>query len=261
MKTKSSKTFEDILKKRNYEVERGEPKNLSAAIDEYLSQNGAAWLSDIRDSLRSYLDSQYTLADMPYNARRLSRWEQKDNLSDEEISSRLEEKKSSYYRNKADISVANLRGLSEVGFKIDYIVPMLREKYCSSSEDNVEIRADVNESNFDAVKSKALGLNEKKLTLKDSFEDKQYAKQTKEKLDAIEIQGDAFDYNFRIPKNVRGEGRTELNIALLANMYEKIATHVPIVFNDLQKGLEFFEKETGINVSKPKESTTYMFGK
>jgi hypothetical protein len=274
----TNKSLKTILKEKNYSVRgKEERKKLSESLNEYLSQdNEAVWYWGLANEIAPYIKELNEQGEFPksnYGKKSLEReiefqiqkkngWETPLEEIPEEIKEEISKEYMKNYgkgtaRNELESS---MKQNSEL-FGIGNIYSILREFYGLKEGDKVEIGLPVylfNQDNFRDNLQKAKDIeslkpkkysNQKGIfenNIKNLKQDEEYIKKNNEE-----------QFNVEEPNYRTGWRKTQQQE--FASDYLSLVSRMSIAYKDPKKAIEFFEKETGISLSNPKEYKKVVF--
>jgi hypothetical protein len=246
------KSFEDILKEKDYKYSgKDEHSKLDAACKEYISINGPTWYSDFKLGLNSHLENLFESNKiLKYS---FNRWQirQAENSNSPVTLEKINKETQKMLEYKGEMLLRNFREKNQHSFKINNIYNILRKVYNLDMQDEIELaphKSFVNKNNFEEIKHKTADFGNKIMNIKEAK------------------YGQESSIN-RILANLTPEGNwygnhrnTPNDMEFLSRLYIKTVSKLPIAHINETSAVEFFEKETGVNISKPKKNTTYKFG-
>lgn len=257
-----TKTLQTLLKEKDYKV-RGEQekKKLSLACAEFIEQdNKAIWYYDLAGDIEKYVKELYDkkeIAKYSYD-RKVWNSEMKHyredlglvDKTDEEITQIILKKNAEDYCKRSSFTLLeSLMKSNKEFFNIKNFYGILRENYHLNQEDKLELSLPTylfTKENFDKYLNEGL-----------KFENKRYPKQRKNKFEHFIEEKNEID-NFDIENNFLFHGDKTYQ-EFFAREYLWTLSNLPIAYKDPKKAIEFFEKETGVNLSKPKEYKKLIF--
>ncbi len=274
-----TKTLQTLLKEKGYMVGgEQERKKLSSALNEFLEMNNnALWYFDFSKDIGEYLGKLYDEGKFPSKAimKKERRWASKgriqdyfeknpeSNLSEEELKNKF---KRGYWKREIEIKSFNLletsKKLNKSLFNIDNLYEILRKHYCFSREDSLSVnipKSFVTEENFEGVKQKAFEFNEKICSRRYNYECFKDILENITSKDKNLRSMNSSSVQILPEKYLYGSEEEGDSKDLLSYLYFNISKWVPIAYKNSKKAIEFFEKETGIDVSSPKEYRKLIF--
>jgi hypothetical protein len=282
-----TKSLHDLLKEKDYQV-RGdaERKKLQEACKEYMQENQQAlWYSDLSKGISDYIKELYIAEKIPKSPETRRRhlnhinWDVKryfeENpeaaISREEFRNNLE----NYHRDKFCINTAlseleSSQKINSTLFGIKDIYQTIREHYKLSKKDKVEINSPIyliNRDNFEEIRQKGIALNDKRMGKAARNDSRAMLRMKYEYLDPFSSAILPIYNSFTPERQKKFEEenprwRFDINpLDNLAREYLAIASKLPIAYTDVKNAIDFFETDTGIIISKPKEYRKLVFGK
>jgi hypothetical protein len=282
-----TKTLYSLLKEKDYQV-RGdaERRKLQDACNEYMHQgNQALWYSDLSKGISEYIRELYLADKIPKSPETRRRhlnhidWDVKRyfeenpeaTISKEEFRNNLE----NYDMDKFCINTAlseletSQKGNSAL-FGIKDIYQTIREHYKLSQKDKLEINSPIyliNKDNFEEIRQKGIALNDKRMGKTARNDSRAMLRIKYEYMDPFSSAILPI-YNSFTPEKQEEfeEGNPKWNFDInpinnLAREYLSIASKLPIAYTDTKNAIDFFETDTGILMSKPKEYKKMVFGR
>jgi hypothetical protein len=248
------KSFEDILKEKDYKYTgKNEISKLDSACKEYISINGATWYSDFKSGLNVHLNNLfYSNQILKYS---FDRWQIRkahaENTPEaiEKVNREIQET----LEYKGEMLLRNFREKQQNSFEVNNIYGILRKFYGIEELDKIEFAPHknlVNKNNFEQMKNKTAEFSKKIMHMKEG----KYSSENSinRMLGNLTPEGNYYGYG--------NHGNKPNDMEFLAQLYIKTASKLPIAYFNETSAVKFFEKETGINVSKPKTNTIYRFG-
>jgi bifunctional DNA-binding transcriptional regulator/antitoxin component of YhaV-PrlF toxin-antitoxin module len=275
----TKKSLKTILKEKNYSVRgKNERSKLSESLNEYLSQgNEAIWYLGLANEVAPYIKelneqgkfpkSQYGKKslerEVKHQIRRKYGWE----IPIEEIPEEAKEEISNEYmknygkgtaRNELESSMKQNSKLFGVG----NIYSILREFYGLKEGDKVEIKSPrylFTQDNF--MNYLQRGREIESLKPKESANSKGVFEDNLEEIPKLikYIEENNRTGKFDIEESNYRTGWRKTQQEVFASEYLSLVSRMSIAYKDPKKAIEFFEKETGIVLPKPKEYKKFVF--
>lgn len=282
-----AKTLYSLLKEKDYQV-RGdaERKKLQDACSEYMHQgNQALWYSDLSKGISEYIKELYLAEKIPKSPETKRRhlnhieWDVKQHFetNPEETISREEFRKNleNYHMDKFCINTAlseleSSKMANSTLFGIKDIYQTIRDYYKLSPKDKLEINSPtylINKENFEEIRQKGIALNDKRMGKTARNDSRAMLRMKYEYLDPFSSAILPIYNSFTPEKQKKFEEENprwkfDINpIGNLAREYLAIAGKLPIAYTDAKNAIDFFETDTGIVMSKPKEYKKMIFGR
>jgi len=283
-----TKTLYSLLKEKDYQV-RGEKerKKLQDACSEYMHQgNQALWYSDLSKGISEYIKELYLAEKIPKSPETKRRhlnhieWDVKNyfernpeaTISKEKYRENLENFSRNKFCQYAALSeLESSRIANSTLFGIKDIYQTIRDYYKLSPKDKLEINSPtylINRGNFEEIRQKGISLNDKRMGKTARNDSRAMLRIKYENLHPLDSAILPI-YNNLTPEKQKefwekysDENQWNINaINNLAREYLRIAGDLPIAYTDAKNAIDFFETDTGIIMSKPKEYKKMVFGK
>ncbi len=268
-----TKTLQTLLKEKDYRV-RGESevRKLSSALLEFIEQdNKAIWYYDLSEGVGDYLFELYNKGEYPSKSTLRKEWhwagnwrineylqENLDNkLSEEEIKQKL---KQDYWVRHCQLRpltlLENSQKRNKELFGIKNFYGILRDHYNLNPKDRLEIASPTylfSNENFEENLRKGLKFEENR--------NKRSKRPIHQRVNKFEnfiekTKEDWFDIN---KSNYLTRSWKETAKDFFSKQYLWTLSNLPIAYKDTKKAIEFFEKETGVNLSNPKDYRKLIF--
>jgi len=273
-----TKTLYNLLKEKDYQV-RGEQEREKLSLDcaEFIEQdNKAVWYSDLHRGIFKYIKELYLAEKIPKSPetrkrhKRISKWHIEDylrinpntNLSEDEIKEDVRNKSMENFCEGTAISELDVsRKVNSSLFNINNIYQTLRDYHKLSPQDKIELilpKDFVNQDNFEERRQKAIDLYEKRIDGKGNC---LYFKRALKTIGLNKLPEYNHEFGKGISQKYLRNWKGHVGTGILKDFYLTLASHLPIAYKDPKKAIEFFETDTGINISNPKEHKKLVFGK
>jgi hypothetical protein len=243
-----TKSFEQILQEKDYKYKgKDELLKLDAACKEYLETNGAIWYLDFKQGLNLHLLTLFNNNIILKNSwmRSSPYGNSEDKIKENIEKQKLENAHKLEY--KSSLELEKLREQKLNSFKLGNIYSVLRLHYNMNKEDKITLNVPINlvtKKNFEQMKEQTLALRSKTMDTGNNWQNNQYTKFV----------------NDLVPGYIGYRRGNITGLKYLGNLYLQTASKLSIAYLDEKDAIYFFETNTGILLSKPKENKFYTFG-